>query len=277
MGSQLLGYPQYPQERYCKMKLTMEQYITNPIQSPILTATMRESMRSSYIKKFNAILLREHGVFNYFLYKDETNNKYYAYFKIPSETIERFYYDTIIEFSADQDIAEAGKNLFKYNVRFYSNDPSFVYSYAYTFNKKGLFITDFVSKMSQKALRDHPKEKNPGELVGYVKSIYFAYLFMKLRSFNDIDKFKAQASVLNMGNLVATVMPADQKLGEREDAGERLAKKKRIARDKERRVQEASKKKDSPLSIKYTKIVGNKPKTAGFVKTTKVTKRTKRK
>lgn len=259
------------------MKLTMEQYITNPMQSPILTATMRESMRSSYIKKFNALLLREHGVINYFLYKDEENNKYYAYFKIPSETIERFYYDTIIEFSADSDIKEAGKNLFKYNVRFYSNDPSFVYSYAYAFNKKGLFITDFVDKMSQKALRDQPKEKNPGELIGYVKTIYFAYLFMKLRSFNDIDKFKAQASVLDMRNLIASVMTADQKLGEREDAGERLAKKKQKAKEKEKREKEAAKKKaDSPLSIKYTKKSGN-TKTTGFVKTTKVTKRTKRK
>lgn len=260
------------------MKLTMEQYITNPMQSPILTATMRESMRSSYIKKFNALLLREHGVINYFLYKDEENNKYYAYFKIPSETIERFYYDTIIEFSADSNIKEAGKNLFKYNVRFYSNDPSFVYSYAYAFNKKGLFITDFTDKMSQKALREQPKEKNPGELIGYVKSIYFAYLFMKLRSFNDIDKFKAQASVLDMRNLVASVMPADQKLGEREDAGERLAKKKQKAKEKEKRQQEANKKKaDSLLAIKYTKKIGGNTKTTGFVKTTKVTKRTKRK
>lgn len=260
------------------MKLTMEQYITNPMQSPILTATMRESMRSSYIKKFNALLLREHGVINYSLYKDEENNIYYAYFKIPSETIERFYYDTIIEFSADSDIKEAGKNLFKYNVRFYSNDPSFVYSYAYAFNRKGLFITDFADKMSQKALKEQPKEKNPGELIGYVKAIYFAYLFMKLRSFNDIDKFKAQASVLNIRNLASSIMPADQKLSERENAGERLAKKKHAAKQKEKREQESTKKKaDSPLSVKYTKKIGGNTKTTGFVKTTKVTKRTKRK
>ena len=260
------------------MKLTMEQYITNPMQSPILTATMRESMRNSYIKKFNTLLLREHGVINYFLYKDEDNNRYYAYFKIPSETIERFYYDTIIEFSADQNTTEAGKNLFKYNVRFYSNDPSFVYSYAYTFSRKGLFIPQFAPKMSKKALSDPPKEKNPAELVGYVKTLYFAYLFMKLRSFNDIDKFKAQASVLNIDNLVASVMPADQKLGEREDAGERLSKKKRIIKQKEMRQKEdARKKADSPLAIKYTKKIGGNTKTTGFVNTTKITKRTKRK
>lgn len=261
------------------MKLTMEQYITNPMQSPVLTATMRESMRSSYIKKFNALLLREHGVINYFLYKDEENNKYYAYFKIPSETIERFYYDTIIEFSADHTVKNAGNNLFKYNIRFYSNDPSFVYSYAYVFNRKGLFINQFASKMSQKALREPAKEKNPANQVGYVKTIYFAYLFMKLRSFNDIDKFKAQATVLNIDNLIATVMPADQKLGERENAGERLSKKKEIAKKKAKREEEAAKKKASELSVKYTKKIGTavNAKNSSMIKTTKTTKRTKRK
>lgn len=267
-----------PKRGDCKMKLTMEQYITNPMQSPILTATMRESMRSSYIKKFNALLLREHGVINYFLYKDEEHNKYYAYFKIPSETIERFYYDTIIEFSADHTVKEAGNNLFKYNVRFYSNDPSFVYSYAYVFSRKGLFINQFADKMSQRALREPAKEKNPANQVGYVKTIYFAYLFMKLRSFNDLDKFKAQASVLNIGSLIATVMPADQKLGEREDAGERLSRKKEIAKKKAKREEEAAKKKASELAVKYTKKSGTgNIKTTSIVKTTKTTKRTKRK
>ena len=173
---------------------------------------------------------------------------------------------------------EAGNNLFKYNVRFYSNDPSFVYSYAYVFNRKELFINQFADKMSQKALREHAKEKNPTNQVGYVKSIYFAYLFMKLRSFNDIDKFKAQASVLNMGNLVATVTHADQKLGEREDAGERLSRKKEIAKKKAKREEESAKKKTSELAVKYTKKVGSgNVKTTSMVKTTKTIKKTKRK
>ena len=256
----------------------MEQYITNPMQSPVLTAIMRESMRNSYIKKFNALLLREHGIINYFLYKDEDHNKYYAYFKIPSETIERFYYDTIIEFTTDNNIKEAGKNLFKYNIRFYSNDPSFVYNYAYVFSRKGLFINQLADKMSQKALRDPAKEKNPANQVGYVKSIYFAYLFMKLRSFNDIDKFKAQASVLNMDNLIANVTSADQKIGERESAGERLNKRKNIAKNKAKKEEE-NKKKYSELSVKYSKksniISGSKQ--SSMIKTTKTTKKTKRK
>ena len=261
------------------MKMTMEQYITNPMQSPIFTATMRESMRNSYIQKFNALLLREHGTINYFLYKDEENNKFYAYFKIPSEVIERFYYDTVIEFSADQNTREAGKNLFKYNVRFFSNDPSFVYSYAYVFHHKGLFIEEFADRMSKKALRDAAVEKNPTNQVGYIKTIYFAYLFMKLKSFNDIDKFKAQASVLNLDSLKGNLELADQKIGEREDAGAKLQKKKQIAKDKEKRAKERAANPDNKLAVKYTKTTG-KIRSTGIVKPTKTIssiKKTKRK
>lgn len=238
------------------MKMTMEQYITNPMQSGVFTATMRESMRNSYVNKFNAILLREHGVFNYFLYKDEENNKFYAYFKIPSETVERFYYDTVIEFSADENIKEAGQNLFKYNVRFFSNDPSFVYTYAYVFKQKGLLIPELESRMSQRALKEAANKTNPYNQVGYVKSIYFVYLFMKLRSFNDLSKFKAQASVLNISNLSSNVMDADKKLGERENAGQRVQRKKKIEKEKKARDEERRKKLPESLQVKHTTKIG---------------------
>lgn len=254
------------------MKMTFDQYIINPMQSPVFTAVMRESMRNNYSKKFNALILREHGVFNYFLYKDEENNRFYAHFKIPSETVQKIYYDTVIEFSADENIAEGGKNLFKYNIRFFSNDPSFVYSYAYTFNLRGLFINEMSSQMSQKALREPAKEKNPTNMIGYVKTIYFAYLFMKLRSLNNIDTFKAQASVIRINDLPGKVIHADQKLREREDAGVRLAKKNKVAKEKEKR----DKQKQSELAVRYTKNTRNSINT-NSIKTTKVVRKTKRK
>lgn len=243
------------------MKMTMEQYITNPMQSGVFTATMRESMRNSYVNKFNAILLREHGVFNYSLYKDEKNNRFYAYFKVPSETVERFYYDTVIEFSADENVKESGENLLKYYVRFFSNDPSFVYTYAYVFKQKGLLIPELESRMSQRALKEAANKTNPYNQVGYVKTIYFAYLFMKLRHLNDLSKFKAEASVLNMNNLAASVMDADKKLGERENAGQATQRKKKIEKERQARDEERRKRLPSSMQVKYTNKVGSSKKT----------------
>ena len=254
------------------MVLTLEQYISNPSKG-VMTSTMREAARSNYIKKFNELLLREHSVINYFLYKDEKNNRFIARFKIPSEAIKNFYYDTVLEFTANNDVAEAGQNLFKYNVRFYSNDPAFVYQHAYSLKVNGMLIPEFERKMSQKALIEPAKEKNPYNLVLYIKTIYFAYLFMKLRSLNQLDKFIMQASDLNIDTVVGSVENADTKINERENAGAKLQKKKSAQLQKERKEKQESKNIKNTTKIKTTKTTG----TIANTKFTKVSKKIKRK
>ena len=106
-------------------------------------------------------------------------DKYIAFLKIPSEVIEKFYYDVVIEFSPPNLINKLDKSLENYNVKFFSNDPAFVFTFAYAFNKNKLFITDLEQKMSKEALEEKAKIKNPNASIGYVKSLYFAYLYLK--------------------------------------------------------------------------------------------------
>lgn len=258
------------------MDITFNQYIANPMNSAVMTATMREAMRTNYINKFNAVLMREHSNFNYHLYRDEDKNLYYAYFKVPSETIENLYYDTVIEFYTDNDVAGAGEDLFSYYVRFYSNDPGFVYTYAHSFAKNGLLIREFDRKMSKKALRDAAKVKNPSNQVGYVKTIYFVYLYMKLRSLNKKSTFVAFSTINNVRNISANVVAADVKISEREAAGEKLAAKKRKAKEKARQTESDNIKSSATVQSNSTKI--KKTKTVGAVsKNVKTTTKTKRK
>ena len=51
------------------MKMTFEQYITNPMgkNNAILSNMVKEAIRADYTRKFNNILLRENGKINYFL------------------------------------------------------------------------------------------------------------------------------------------------------------------------------------------------------------------
>lgn len=220
------------------MQMTFDNYILNPAgkNNAVLNATAREAMRTAYINKFDAILLREKGNINYRLYKNEKTNRFIAHFMIPSETVDRFYYDTIIEFYTDKNVEESGNNLFKYNVRFYSNDPSFVYTYAYVFNKNDMFIKELKPKMSKKAIKEGADEKNPNNQIGYVKSIYFAYLFMRMRSLNNIDTFKAVASKLDFNILLANVMDADIKIDMRQREGEKVRKKNSSEKKKSERT-----------------------------------------
>jgi hypothetical protein len=206
------------------MVMSLSQYIINPMgkSNAVLNVTAREAIRNSYKKKYDVTMLREHGNMQYTLYKDEKNNVFIAHFKVPSETIKRFYYDVVFEFSANADIEEAGTNLFKYNCRYFSNDPAFVYTYAHVFHTNDLMIEMLRSKMSKKAIKKKPEEKNPTHNIGYVKAIYFAYLYMSARQLYDINTFKAAAVVLSKRNLLANIEEADVKIQKRQEAGEKL-------------------------------------------------------
>ena len=215
------------------MQMTFEDYITNPMgkSSAVMTAAHREILRGQYKVKFDNILLREKGKIDYRLFKDSKNNEYWIYCKIPSELCKNFYYDTIIKFSADEKVKSGGRDLFKYYARFYSNDPSFVYTYAYVFAHNNLFINELSSKMSKTALTQSPSEKNPGNNVGYVKSLYFVYLLMENRNLNKVSTFEKQADPLDPNFLMNNVMPADQKIAEREEAGRGVSQRKKVKVD----------------------------------------------
>ena len=155
------------------MGVTFKDYINNPMGEKNSVFTQREALRQVYVEKFNKIMVREMGNINVQLFTND--DKYIAFLKIPSEVIEKFYYDVVIEFSPPNLINKLDKSLENYNVKFFSNDPAFVFTFAYAFNKNKLFITDLEQKMSKEALEEKAKIKNPNASIGYVKSLYFAY------------------------------------------------------------------------------------------------------
>lgn len=217
------------------MNMTLEDYILNPMgkKNAVLNATAREAIKNSYIKKFGNIMVREHSIVNYKLYKDSKKNQFYAHFKIPSETVDKFYYDVVLKFYADENTKGAGKNLLKYYVKFYSNDPSFVYTYAYVFSHNGLLVDELKSKMSKKAISTAAKEKNPYNQVGYVKTIYFAYLSILNKGLTNIDKFTSEAIEFDKKVLLNSVVDADIKVEEREEEQKKISRKKQQEKKKQ--------------------------------------------
>ena len=199
--------------------MTFDEYIANPLikRNPLFNSMVRSHYRDAYEKKWGIQMLKEHGNINHFLYHDKNHNAYYAHFKIPSETVKRFYYDVVIKFTTDQHVEEGGENLFKYNVQFYSNDPAFCYFYAYAFNKNNMFIKELSGKMIKDCLTKKPKERNPEENTGYVKTIFFAYLYMKSAKLNQRDKFNATCMTYTLGHLIGNIEDAQTKVENRKD------------------------------------------------------------
>lgn len=254
------------------MNMTYDQYIQNPMGVANAVISNRNMYRELYMSKLDNILVREMGHIDYTLYKSK--KKYYVYMKIPSEVIEKFYYDVVVEFSEPKEKSLIDSTLKNYTVKFYSNDPSFVYTFAHAFMKNDMFINELKNVMSKEAIKKVASEKNPSNQVGYVKSLYFAYLIMKRENVFNKNKFLI-AKDIDWKKLEKIITPADIKIAQRQDAAKEKAIKNKKNKEQLERVRKQALQREIPLMNKAvqqtsaTKVVKN----LNTVKTTKKTKR----
>ena len=245
--------------------MKFSEYINNPMGVKNAVFSMREMYRNVYRQKLDNILARELGKIEYTLYKDK--DRYLFHFKIPSEVVYKFYYDVVVEFFSKDKTVLNEKNLNNYDIRFYSNDPYFIYTFAYVFNKNNMFIKDLESKVSKYTLSTKAMMRNPYNQVGYVKSIYFTYLIMNKYSLFDKDKIDMEIKKYDKKELLSNVMEADKKIELRKEKAPKKNKDK-INHDKQNKNENNTSKKSN---------IVNKTKTTNTVKRTNVVKTSKKK
>lgn len=251
------------------MKITYTQYINNPLGEKNSVITNRGMYQKMYRDKLDKILLREGGKVKYTLYKSK--NEYYIHFKIPSEVIEKFYYDTIIEFYTDDSLKEKSPSLRDYYVRFYSNDPAFAYTFGHAFIKNDIFIKDLESKMIKEVVTTVAKEKNPKNLVGYVKSLFFAYLLIGDYGLFSKSLYDKSGEKFSKSKLLKEVEHAKDKIRKRKEEEEKKRKQERRERSNGQRFNNRDTSTDTTKSsrkIMKTKIVSsvNKTRTSKRIK-----------
>ena len=217
--------------------MTFRQYIDNPMGKKNAVFTQKDIYKSEYTKRFDAVYLREAGKLQYVLYRDRRTDHFYAHIKIPSEVIPKFYYDVVIRFETKDNGLRASNSLKDYDVRFFSNDPRFVFTFEYVFHKNDMFIEELKPKASKRALREFPKEKNRFGIPGYVKSIYFAWLFMNRNNLFSKYIYDQVGQPYNLRQLLDSIEDTDQKIEDRQEAGieqqKKESKAKRAERDRE--------------------------------------------
>lgn len=251
------------------MNITFDEYIANPMGRKNSVFTHREMYREMYTKKLDEIMVRENGSVDFVLYTDE-NNIYYVHIKIPSEVVSNFYYDVVLKFYTNNNTISSSRSIKDYYVEFFSNDPSFMFTFAHAFLKNKLFIKDLVPKMSKQAVKKVAVDKNPSDEVGYVKSIYFAYLIMKRYGLFNKVKYEAYSKKYNKKELLNNIIHSEVKLEERNIEGEKQKKK--------NKKEKAKTEKNNTSNMKSTRInIGNSASTKmiGKIKKTEKSKSTK--
>ena len=253
------------------MKITFDKYIDNPAGGSVFTN--RSMYKNMYLTKFNKLLVREQGLIRFRIFRsDDAFDAYYIYMKIPSEMVDNFYYDVVIKLYTDDNEKKNSANLRGYYVKFYANDPAFVYTFAYTFAHSELFVNELSSKMSNKYIQHEAKVKNPGNNVWYVKSLYFAYLTMeKYNLFNRV-MLNNNALRYKKNALLALVTQAELKVKARQDAQERINKEKKEARKKQQIEKE--KLRNQSIQVKHSNMISSTKQTQS-VKSTRSTRRSR--
>ena len=250
--------------------MSFDKYIDNP-SGEATVITNRNMYKDLYKSKFDKVLLRENGKIEWHVYQTNDNqDSYYIYIKVPSEVIEKFYYDVVIRLFTTENKKKSNNILREYAVEFYSNDPAFVYTFAHAFSKNKLFIKDLEPKMSRAAMKDVAKMKNPKDNIWYVKSLYFAYLTMERYHLFNRTILNQHSSKYNKRELLSKITHATEKVEARQEAQVKLDKEKAKEKKIERKDIEIQSKRAKTSDIVKTSVISKK---SNLVKTVKTTKR----
>lgn len=98
------------------MDMTFDDYIQNPMGRENAVISNRVMYRNLYQTKLDKILVREAGKIDIKAY--HVGKRYICYLKIPSEVIDNFYYDVLVEFRPNKKLLQSD-NLKDYYVRFF--------------------------------------------------------------------------------------------------------------------------------------------------------------
>lgn len=261
------------------MEMSFQGYIDNPLGIKGSVYSQRDTMKSIYTTKFDNIFLREAGKIEYKLYYNKNKDEYYIHLKIPSEEVEGFYYDVVIQFYTKNNALRINNSLVDYSVRFFSNDPAFVYTYLRVFMKHDMFIKFLGNKFPKIARKADPVQRNPYETPGYVKSLYFTFLFMKLRSLFTKSLYQEQGIHFSEGAISSKIRPFHVIMEEREQKKSENRKKK-IDSKKKAKPNDISPTGMGDINrqatVKRTKNVKMTPKVGTASKTVKKVKSVKR-
>ena len=110
-------------------------------------------------------------------------DNYFILVKIPSESnteykSDKIFYDVIIELLPPNNSYLNNESVRDYDVRVYSNCPSFTYTFTYVYYKKDALIKMPKGAYTRKALSKAPKVRNPLLLFGIEKTLWFAICYI---------------------------------------------------------------------------------------------------
>ena len=163
--------------------MNIREYMDNPLGKGA-TIPGKQFIVEDYNNRFHKLVMEKEIQMNVFI----SGNRYFYHFLIPTESDKRDNnYDIVIELSSNEKHSLIDNSLLNYDIKFFSNCPSFTYTYAYAYNMNGLLIPELGKLYEDIVLKRPPVSRNPGIITNYEKSIFFACKYI-LDDKNLLDK-----------------------------------------------------------------------------------------
>ena len=154
--------------------MKLQEYLKNPTGKGAIIPG-KDLILTNYDYRFQVLTKEKSIKLNIYTDKDVV----YYHMLIPTEDDKREnLYDVIIKFTPTHQSMLLDKSYKQYDVSFFSNCPSFTYTYAYVAKLNGYLINELEHKYEEKILNIPPVSRNPGLIFGYEKSIYFACKYL---------------------------------------------------------------------------------------------------
>lgn len=228
--------------------MTIMEYYNNPAGVGAAVIPNREAVRTDYTNRFDKLYRTKKDLFRIDVFKD--GDEYFILVVIPSEDGDRNNtYDVVVKF-VPTDTSKSHPTVRAYNIQLFSNSPSFVYTYAYVFDKEELLVKELKNKFSDETFQP-PTTRNPYEGISYEKSTFMAIEFILSNPYLLEKTFLNKArSASRLNTLVRTPDKVKVEIGKEKTRLKELEAQSRIAAAKEekRRMSSMTKKKEPARS-----------------------------
>lgn len=211
------------------------------------------NMVTIHRSKYNELAKKASKPFHHEIYTITPGNRKIIHVKVPSETVNDFYYDVLLELTPE----DSSSSLADCHVKIFSNCPSFVYTSAYIFAHwdpdasraskspvKGMMIDLFKrklprdrlllpgaeQKLGEQPIHDKPTTRNPMGFPMFDKSLYYATFYVLENV--TLEKLQTTHNNITELQLYANIMDFDT-----------LMTKRKIQAEKDKRTKEENQKK----------------------------------
>lgn len=232
---------------------TVNSFLTNPTGDAGTNAQARKLVLEDMSKKMNG-LLNMGRKFDVKFFK--AGKSIFVKVIVPSETFEDFGYDVLIEF---EEYDSNSGSLQPNHIRFFSNSPSFVYTYAHVFHMFGILIDTLIKKYPEAVFKEIPDTRNPDFTTFYEKSITMALLYLREKDLLSKRNFDSLIKTIPLSKVKDHITASQDKELEYKMHQAAESKRKKAEKEKKKAERDSAKKADKPIkSSKIEKTTNSK-------------------